>query len=87
MQTTTGKVINQLRLNERIEQLSQIGRIAETGVCRLALTPEDMDGIIQVRLWMENAGLTSVHCWVLWQRQVHRSFQQAAGRRLRFCRH
>ncbi|SDD37908.1 allantoate deiminase/N-carbamoyl-L-amino-acid hydrolase [Paenibacillus sp. CF095] len=59
MQTTTGTLINELRLNERIEQLSRIGRIAETGVCRLALTPEDMDGIIQVRLWMEKAGLTT----------------------------
>ncbi|MFS0872276.1 M20 family metallo-hydrolase [Paenibacillus xylanilyticus] len=59
MQITTGKGINQLRLNERIEQLSRIGRIGETGVCRLALTPEDMDGIIQVRLWMEEAGLAT----------------------------
>ncbi|MGX1829492.1 M20 family metallo-hydrolase [Paenibacillus taichungensis] len=57
MQTTTGKIINQLRLDDRIEQLSRIGRIVETGVCRLALTPEDMEGIVQVRLWMEEAGL------------------------------
>lgn len=59
MQTTTGIGINHLRLNERIEQLSRIGRIGETGVCRLALTPEDMEGIIQVRLWMEEAGLVT----------------------------
>lgn len=59
MQTTTGKIINQLRLDDRIEQLSRIGRIVETGVCRLALTPEDMEGIIQVRLWMEEAGLVT----------------------------
>ncbi|MFE6074399.1 M20 family metallo-hydrolase [Paenibacillus sp. NPDC057886] len=59
MQTTTGKIINQLRLDDRIEQLSRIGRIGETGVCRLALTPEDMEGIIQVRLWMEEAGLVT----------------------------
>lgn len=59
MQTTTGIGINHLRLNERIEQLSRIGRIGETGVYRLALTPEDMEGIIQVRLWMEEAGLVT----------------------------
>lgn len=59
MQTTTGRFINQLRLDDRIEQLSRIGRIGETGVCRLALTPEDMEGIIQVRLWMEEAGLVT----------------------------
>ncbi|MDQ0172594.1 M20 family metallo-hydrolase [Paenibacillus tundrae] len=59
MQTTEGITINQARLDERIEQLSRIGRIADTGVCRLALTPEDMEGIIQVRLWMEETGLTT----------------------------
>lgn len=59
MQTTTGIGINHLRLNERIEQLSRIGRIGETGVCRLALTPEDMEGIMQVRLWMEEVGLVT----------------------------
>ncbi|MCG7379474.1 M20 family metallo-hydrolase [Paenibacillus sp. ACRSA] len=59
MQTTAGITINQVRLDERIEQLSRIGRIVDTGVCRLALTPEDMEGIIQVRLWMEEAGLAT----------------------------
>lgn len=29
----------------------------------------------------------SVPCWALCQQRVHRSFPQAAGRRLRFCRH
>lgn len=49
--------INQERLQKRIQDLSRIGRIGETGVCRLALSPEDRAGVEQVRLWMEEAGL------------------------------
>ncbi|WP_339833191.1 M20 family metallo-hydrolase [Paenibacillus sp. FSL R7-0272] len=59
MQTITELSINQLRLNEHIEQLAQIGKIGDTGVCRLALTSEDMEGINQVRFWMEKAGLVT----------------------------
>lgn len=29
----------------------------------------------------------SVPCWALWRQQVHHSFPQVAGQRLRFCRH
>lgn len=49
--------INQERLQKRIQDLSRIGRIGETGVCRLALSPEDRAGVEQVRLWMDEAGL------------------------------
>ncbi|MFF0826704.1 M20 family metallo-hydrolase [Brevibacillus sp. NPDC003359] len=49
--------INEERLQKRIEQLAQIGKIGETGVCRLALSPEDRAGIELVRSWMEEAGL------------------------------
>ncbi|WP_427052110.1 M20 family metallo-hydrolase [Paenibacillus sp. TC-CSREp1] len=59
MQTTTDPSINQLRLMQHIEELAQIGRIADTGVCRLALTPEDMEGMKRVRAWMEGAGLST----------------------------
>lgn len=59
MQTTTDPFINQLRLMQHIEELAQIGRIADTGVCRLALTPEDMEGVKQVKAWMEGAGLST----------------------------
>ncbi|WP_429840851.1 M20 family metallo-hydrolase [Brevibacillus sp. FIR094] len=49
--------INEERLQKRIEQLAQIGKIGETGVCRLALTAEDRAGVELVRSWMEEAGL------------------------------
>ncbi|MFS0916289.1 M20 family metallo-hydrolase [Brevibacillus sp. 179-C 1.1 NHS] len=49
--------INEERLQKRIEQLAQIGKIGETGVCRLALSAEDRDGVELVRSWMEEAGL------------------------------
>ncbi|MGG4455020.1 M20 family metallo-hydrolase [Brevibacillus porteri] len=49
--------INEARLQKRIEQLAQIGKIGETGVCRLALTAEDRAGVELVRSWMEEAGL------------------------------
>lgn len=56
--------IRQARLQERLEQLAEIGKIGETGVCRLALSPEDLAGVQLVRGWMEEAGLhTRVdHC-------------------------
>ncbi|MFP3388089.1 M20 family metallo-hydrolase [Brevibacillus sp. SIMBA_040] len=50
-------MINEQRLQKRIEQLSQIGKIGETGVCRLALSQEDRAGVVLVRSWMEEAGL------------------------------
>ncbi|RAT94993.1 M20 family metallo-hydrolase [Brevibacillus sp. Leaf182] len=49
--------INEERLQKRIEQLAQIGKIGETGVCRLALSTEDRAGVELVRSWMEEAGL------------------------------
>ncbi|MFC4776554.1 Zn-dependent hydrolase [Paenibacillus sp. GCM10023252] len=49
--------IREERLHARVDQLSQIGRFGETGVCRLALSPEDAEGVRLVRSWMEEAGL------------------------------
>jgi allantoate deiminase/N-carbamoyl-L-amino-acid hydrolase len=46
------------RVQQRIEQLAQIGRISDTGVCRLALSPEDREAVEVVRGWMEEAGMT-----------------------------
>ncbi|GED24732.1 Zn-dependent hydrolase [Brevibacillus agri] len=51
--------INEERLRKRIEALAQIGKIGETGVCRLALSPEDRAGVELVRSWMEEAGLSA----------------------------
>ncbi|GEB32840.1 M20 family metallo-hydrolase [Brevibacillus parabrevis] len=51
--------INAERLRKRIEVLAQIGKIGETGVCRLALSAEDRAGVDLVRSWMEEAGLAA----------------------------
>jgi allantoate deiminase len=51
--------INKKRLEERITSLSQIGKIGETGVCRLALSDEDRQAVETVKTWMEEAGLTA----------------------------
>ncbi|MDQ0899694.1 MULTISPECIES: M20 family metallo-hydrolase [unclassified Paenibacillus] len=49
--------INASRLQQRIQELAQIGKIGETGVCRLALSKEDREGVELVKRWMEEAGL------------------------------
>lgn len=49
--------INAARLHRKIDALSQIGKIGETGVCRLALSKEDRQGVELVKSWMEEAGL------------------------------
>jgi allantoate deiminase len=54
LQTLT---INKQRLEERINELAEIGKIVETGVCRLALSKEDRQGVELVKRWMEEAGL------------------------------
>ncbi|MFT4412281.1 M20 family metallo-hydrolase [Fredinandcohnia humi] len=49
--------INKERLEQRITELSKIGRIGETGVCRLTLSKEDRQAVETVKSWMEEAGL------------------------------
>lgn len=49
--------INAARLHRRIQELAQIGKIGETGVCRLALSKEDQEGVELVKTWMEEAGM------------------------------
>lgn len=49
--------INSKRLEEKIYELAQIGRFGETGVCRLALSPEYKEGIDLVKSWMDEIGL------------------------------
>lgn len=56
LQTLT---INKQRLEQRINELAEIGKIGETGVCRLTLSKEDRQGVEQVKRWMEQAGLTA----------------------------
>lgn len=52
-----GPIINIDRVEDRIRQLAAIGKISETGVCRLALSPEDRQAVELVKGWMEEAGL------------------------------
>lgn len=49
--------INKERLEKRIHELSEIGKISDTGVCRLALSTEDKQAVETVKRWMEDAGL------------------------------
>lgn len=45
------------RVQERVLRLAEIGKISDTGVCRLALSKEDREAVDVVRIWMEEAGL------------------------------
>ena len=54
----TDLCINRDRLLQRLDQLAQIGAIANGGVCRLALTDEDKAGRDLVVSWMRDLGLT-----------------------------
>ncbi|WP_338554340.1 M20 family metallo-hydrolase [Paenibacillus sp. KS-LC4] len=47
------------RLHQRIMALAEIGKIGTTGVCRLALSPEDRAGVELVKGWMEEAGMST----------------------------
>ncbi|SDJ86637.1 M20 family metallo-hydrolase [Paenibacillus naphthalenovorans] len=60
MSTTEYQVaINRSRIEKRITELGQIGRIGDTGVCRLALSQEYRQGVELVKAWMEEAGMVS----------------------------
>lgn len=50
-------MINAKRLQSRVEELSKIGRIGETGVCRLAHSKEDRQAVELVKGWFEEAGM------------------------------
>ncbi|MCM3760199.1 M20 family metallo-hydrolase [Alkalihalobacillus oceani] len=53
--------VNSQRMMKRLEQLAEIGRTAEGGVTREALTIEDRQAQMQVAKWMEEAGLIVYH--------------------------
>ncbi|MCA1055783.1 Zn-dependent hydrolase [Rossellomorea aquimaris] len=52
-------LINGDRLKRHLEELAEIGKIGETGVCRLAHSKEDRQAVEVVKGWMEEAGLTA----------------------------
>ncbi|MDP4552570.1 M20 family metallo-hydrolase [Alkalihalobacillus macyae] len=51
--------INRTRLQKHLEELAEIGKIGETGVCRLAHSKEDREAVEVVKGWMEEAGLAT----------------------------
>lgn len=51
--------INGKRLNQCIDDLAQIGLLENGGICRLAFSPEDLQGRELVRRWMVEAGLST----------------------------
>ncbi|NYF23263.1 M20 family metallo-hydrolase [Sporosarcina sp. JAI121] len=51
--------INAERLNGRIKELAEIGKIGDTGVCRLAHSSEDKEAVLKVKKWMEEVGLAA----------------------------
>lgn len=53
--------ISKERLKLHIEQLGEIGKTADNGVQRLALSKEDKEATILVSQWMSEAGLTVRH--------------------------
>lgn len=55
----TKLTINANRIERRIARLAEIGKISETGVCRLAMSAEDREALDVVKGWMEEAGLTA----------------------------
>jgi len=57
MSTTHVQFINSKRLQDRLYELAQIGRIGDTGLCRLALSKEDYEGVQLVKSWMEELGM------------------------------
>src|ERR1700730_17067309 len=59
MTLTSALTINSQRLHQRIDQLALIGKLGDTGVCRLALSKEDLEGVLLVKSWMEEAGLAA----------------------------
>lgn len=52
-----GLTINSKRLNNRIQELAQIGKIGSTGVSRFAHSPKDKEAVLKVKGWMDEVGL------------------------------
>jgi N-carbamoyl-L-amino-acid hydrolase len=57
MAATKTLSINGDRLNQSLNDLAEIGQLANGGIRRLAFSPEDMQGRELVRRWMLQAGL------------------------------
>src|SRR3954462_10493026 len=51
--------INAGRLQEHFEQMSEIGKLGETGTCRPTLTPVEKEAFQLAASWMQGAGMTT----------------------------
>lgn len=51
--------INAERINGKLMELAEIGKIVETGVCRLAHSKEDKEAVLKVKAWMEEIGMAA----------------------------
>src|SRR6187431_3195434 len=51
--------INKQRLQKHFEQMSEIGKIGETGTCRPTLTPLEKQAFELASTWMQEAGMTT----------------------------
>jgi beta-ureidopropionase / N-carbamoyl-L-amino-acid hydrolase len=49
--------VNSDRLNKRLAELAEIGRLSNGGVSRVAFSPEDLQAREQVQTWMREAGM------------------------------
>lgn len=58
MIATVPLVVNGDRLNRSIDQLAEVGKLENGGVCRIAFTTEDLLARQLVRSWMVEAGMT-----------------------------
>ncbi|HTL90531.1 MAG TPA: Zn-dependent hydrolase [Leptolyngbya sp.] len=57
--STVRLTINGDRLNRRVAELANIGKLENGGVCRIAFTALDLQARNQVQSWMEDAGMTT----------------------------
>src|SRR3954471_3108922 len=51
--------INPTRLEQHFEQMSEIGKLGETGTCRPTLTPVEKQAFELASSWMKEAGMTT----------------------------
>ncbi|SES12751.1 M20 family metallo-hydrolase [Psychrobacillus sp. OK032] len=51
--------INAERINGKLIELAEIGKIGDTGVSRLAHSKKDKEAVLKVKSWMEEVGLSA----------------------------
>lgn len=55
---TTPLVVNSDRLTRSLQQLAEVGKLPNGGVCRVAFTRDDLLARQLVHTWMTEAGMT-----------------------------